>query len=501
MSDPVTAPTPKTDPLIGRRISSYVVEKLLGAGGMGSVYLGVQPEIRKKVAIKFLAPHLNGNPDVVARFFDEAKAVNIIGHENIVDIFDFGKTPEGQNFFVMELLDGPSLAKALEATRAISPARVVDVGRQLASALAAAHARGVIHRDLKPDNVFLLRRAGQTDFVKILDFGIAKLSPPEGDAAVENDRRTKSGMILGTPGYMAPEQASGDQVDARADIYALGVLLYRMLAGDVPFAAQSFTATLLRQLTETAKRLDLIRGDLPEELVVQIDRMLARAPEDRPQTMVDVEADLAVLLAKGGLGTEVIWMGGTPLLGAPAKVPSTGKIVLAQTALDGGPTQMSGPNTEVGEAPAPAARPRRGGLPVAALLGIAVVAVVATFFVLKGRSTPTVQPPAVLIAEPPAVAPPVAAPPANAPPPTAPPAGPFKIRIESLPRGAQVLQGGHSLGVTPLDTQLDAAGPLSLRLGGYREERVEVHRADGMVRAVLQKIPPTKRSPGINLDD
>src|SRR5579883_387344 len=259
------------DPLVGLRVGSFVIEERLGAGGMGSVYRGVQPEIGKRVAIKFLADEFNANPNVVARFFQEAKAVNVIGHENIVDIFDFGRTAEGRNYFVMELLEAPSLERVLDDEKALATSRTVDIARQVASALTAAHSRGIVHRDLKPENVFLIRRAGRTDFVKLLDFGIAKLSArSDGEGGIG---RTQSGMILGTPGYMAPEQAGGGTVDHRADIYALGVLLYRMLAGHIPFEGQTFAQIFRRQLMEEAKPLSTVRADVTaplEQLVLEM---------------------------------------------------------------------------------------------------------------------------------------------------------------------------------------------------------------------------------------
>ena len=487
--------TPLVDSFIGRQVGSYVVEQLLGAGGMGSVYRGVQPAIGKRVAIKFLAPHLNGNPDVVARFFDEAKAVNVIGNENIVDIFDFGKTEAGQNYFVMELLDGPSLEKALEKQRAMSPARAVHVASQIAHALAQAHDRGIVHRDLKPNNVFLVKRAGREDFVKVLDFGIAKLDPPDGQVAGETDRRTKSGMILGTPGYMAPEQASGDPVDARADIYSLGVLLYRMLSGEVPFAAQSFTATLLRQLTETPKRLSQLRPDVPSRLDEMVMKMLARMPEERPQTMSGV-ADLLTAISIEPISNDVSWSPATPA-GAEQRA-----------SLSRQPTSLETPLTHMDEKPI---AHRRSGPPVGALLAIVGVALaVSLFFTVRHRVaadhpadaiaatvTPTPHPVPEVAAptNPPAPVPPI---------PTPPTLGTFTLHVETTPAGAQIFVGDRLAGIAPADLHLDAVGPIVLKLPGFREERIEAHRDDGALRITLHKThvttlprPPT----GISLDD
>ncbi len=496
MSDSPPGSSALVDTLIGRQIGSYVVEHLLGAGGMGSVYRGVQPAIGKRVAIKFLAPHLNGSVDVVARFFDEAKAVNLIGNENIVDIFDFGKTPDGQNFFVMELLDGPSLEKALEKAKALSPARAVNISAQIARALAAAHERGIIHRDLKPDNVFLVRRVGHDDFVKVVDFGIAKLAPPEGAATGEADRRTKSGMILGTPGYMAPEQASGDPVDGRADVYALGVLLYRMLTGVVPFAAQSFTATLLRQLTETPRRVSELRSDVPRELDDLVSRMLARLPAERPATMGEV-ADALTAISVGPLGHDVAWIADTP----------QGREQRAE--LSKLPTSLEAPLTQLEHVPPP---PRRRGPPLAALVGVGVAAVAVPLFLVLHRAPSRLaspDPAPSIAAQVDAAPTTVANPLPPAPPPPAPPTtettGAFTVRIESTPEGAQIFRGDELVGTTPVDLRFDAVGPVTLKLAGYHEERLELHRDDGTVRAALKKrtqgLPHLPHPGGISLDD
>jgi eukaryotic-like serine/threonine-protein kinase len=489
---PPKRPRAGADPLIGQRVGSYIVEQQLGEGGMGAVYCGVQPEIGKRVAIKFLSEQLNAVPELVARFFDEAKAVNLIGHENIVDIFDFGRTVDGRNFFVMELLDGPSLEERVVRDAALSPARAVDIGRQIAGALAAAHDRGIIHRDLKPENVFLVRRGGRDDFVKILDFGIAKLSPTgSGD---DDKRRTKSGMILGTPGYMAPEQASGDTVDARTDVYALGVLLYRMLAGQMPFEAPTFAEILRRQLTEIPRPLGKVRADVDEALAVLVARLLARDPRARPQSMMEV-AETLDEIARGPLGDGVVWYAAEPSGARPSP-----------------PSLVDEP-------------PRRRRSPVAAIAGLSVAVALAAglgVFALRSKRVP---PPAASLTAPAPVPAPVPAPapvpvPAAVPVPVPVPAsGRFMLRVESDPPGAAISDGKKPLGTTPATLDLDAAGPLLLRLAGYREERLEAHRDDGILRAVLRPLPrpapaaprprplphapadAPRKKPGIGLDD
>ena len=210
--------------LEGRSIGNYVVKAMLGEGGMGAVYLGEHPLIGKKVAIKVLKEELASNEDVVRRFFNEARAVNDIHHQNIVDIVDFGKmkNESGNDFvyFIMEFLDGESLAARLRRT-GLKFTETLHVTEQCCSALAASHAKGIVHRDLKPENIYLCPRGGDKNFVKLLDFGIAKLT---GDQP--GSRRTRTGLVMGTPAYMSPEQCEGrGNVDHRADIYALGIVL------------------------------------------------------------------------------------------------------------------------------------------------------------------------------------------------------------------------------------------------------------------------------------
>src|SRR5258708_23836835 len=210
-------------------VGGYLIERELGRGGMGVVYAARHPVIGKRAAIKVLKPALSKNPATVERFIQEARAVNQIGHPNIVDIFALGELPDGRCYLVMDLLDGESLRARVKRgpLHIIEAANVVD---EVASALAAAHGKGFIHRDLKPDNVFLVAVPGRTD-VKLLDFGLAKLKPEAGTRAY----RTATGAMVGTPDYMSPEQQrGGDGVDERTDVFALGVMAFEILTGNKP---------------------------------------------------------------------------------------------------------------------------------------------------------------------------------------------------------------------------------------------------------------------------
>ena len=226
----------------------YRVIRKLGEGGMGVVYLAEHVFIEKKVALKILSEDFARKPELVKRFMQEAKAASKIGHENIVDITDFGETASGSVFFAMEFLDGMDLAQFIEKNSPMQIDRTREIMNQICRALGAAHSKGIVHRDLKPENIFLIEREGKRDFVKILDFGIAKMNAVDD----ESSRLTRTGMIFGTPEYMSPEQAKGDRPDHRVDIYAAGCILYEMLTGDVPFHAETFMGVLTKHMFEEA---------------------------------------------------------------------------------------------------------------------------------------------------------------------------------------------------------------------------------------------------------
>ncbi len=221
------------DPLVGRTLpGGYVILELVGIGGMGRVYRAEQTNLGRTVAVKIIHPHLVGEENTAARFITEARAASRLNHPNSVGIIDFGNTPDGQLYLVMEFLRGRDLARVIHEDGALTFRRIVDVLRQTLAALAEAHNESIVHRDLKPENIILEPVRSGGDFVKVVDFGLAKMR-----AETQQPGITSPGIVCGTPEYMSPEQARGDTLDARSDIYAVGVILYQLVSGRLPFEA------------------------------------------------------------------------------------------------------------------------------------------------------------------------------------------------------------------------------------------------------------------------
>jgi serine/threonine-protein kinase len=286
------------DPLLGQTLAEkYFIEQLIKRGGMGSVYRGKHVMMDKTVAIKVLRPSLAGDDVIVARFSREAKAASRISHPHAVSVTDFGEAENGVVFLVMEYLDGRTLKDVIRSEGPMTLDRAVEIVRQVSGALDAAHQQGVIHRDLKSDNIMLSQTNGG-DWSKVLDFGIAKIQQPEG---VRDNDITAANLVIGTPQYMAPEQCSQTSpIDARSDVYSLGVIVYEMLAGRVPFTGDSPTVIMMKQVGDEPPSVLDARPDLPASIDNLIKKALAKQPADRFQTAGELSEALTKAAAGAG---------------------------------------------------------------------------------------------------------------------------------------------------------------------------------------------------------
>ena len=273
------------DPVVGQLLSgTYEVLRVIGEGGMGRVYEARHSRLaNKRFAIKMLHQELARQPEVVTRFQREAEAASGLSHPNVVGVFDVNTAPDGRPYIVAELLEGEQFGDFLDRSGKLGTGLVIPIVRQVCRALARAHAQGIVHRDVKPENVFLVGGEGG---VKVLDFGISKLSQQESSL-------TKTGMVMGTPDYMAPEQARGDRVDARADVYAVGAILYRALTGRKPFEGLDPMQTLTAALVQEPPRPSMIEPTIPIELELVMQHAMAKETRERFQTMEELDAALA----------------------------------------------------------------------------------------------------------------------------------------------------------------------------------------------------------------
>jgi serine/threonine-protein kinase len=269
----------------------YRIVRLIGEGGMGAVYEGENMRIHRRVAIKVLHAGVAATGEAVARFEREAQAAGRIGSEHIVEVLDLGNLPSGDRYMVMEFMDGDSLSTRIRARGRLSSGEAYPIIHQLLEALVAAHGAGIIHRDLKPDNVYLLKsRGGKSDFVKLLDFGISKFNKLSGDSSFS---MTRTGAVMGTPYYMAPEQAKGSrELDHRVDLYAAGVILYECVTGQVPFNADTFNELLFKIVLEQARPVEQVVPDIDPTFAAIVNKSMAREPAARFQSARDFQIAL-----------------------------------------------------------------------------------------------------------------------------------------------------------------------------------------------------------------
>jgi serine/threonine-protein kinase len=352
---------------VGMMLGSYRLGEVIGEGGMGAVYLAEHIKLGRKVALKTLHPQYAQSPDVVRRFFAEARAVNKIFHEHIVEITDFVENERGVNYYIMEYLKGLPLADLVEREGALPLSRSIGIAVQVCSALSAVHQAGIVHRDLKPDNIFLTERSGQRDFVKLLDFGIAKLFDTDGQTV--NLHTTAAGMIMGTPEYMSPEQARGKSVDYRTDIYSLGVILYELATGVKPFIAETFGEMVVKLSTEDPtepNKVPHIFQQIPRDLEELILQCLEKEPQKRPPSTKEIEDRLRAIavthevqLERFDLSRPVIARGARKwLLGglAVAVAATAAALVIGRLGSAGGEAEAQATPAPV-TAPAPAPAP------------------------------------------------------------------------------------------------------------------------------------------------
>jgi eukaryotic-like serine/threonine-protein kinase len=408
---PVAGTPAVTAELVGATLSGrYQVTRKIGQGGMGAVYEAKHTAIGGRFAIKVLLDKYAKRDAIVARLKQEAQLATSLDHEHIIRVTDFGSTDDGRTFVVMEFLEGESLAERLARESKMSEQSILRIAAQAASALAAAHAKGIVHRDIKPENLFLIKRKEQ-DFVKIVDFGISK-NLRASDEQEEQPRLTQTGMVLGTPLYMSPEQARGDEdLDHRVDIYALGVIMYETATGRVPFAGTNYLSVISQVLNDDPKPVRELRPELTDEFEAIVSRTMAKKREDRYASANALLEDLQALLDDPTHSTE------RARITSPRRKLPRPKIPKLAWAIGG------------------------IGILIAAVT-IAVVMMNGGTPKKRGDKAPQVLPPPVMVDAAVAAPPPVDAPPV-------PETKKIKLEIETDPPGGLVMKESEELGKAP----------------------------------------------------
>jgi serine/threonine protein kinase len=296
----------------------YRIDKLLGEGGMGAVYSATHLRLNKQVAIKIMAHVLTSHPESLARFHREAQVTSALGHPHIVQVFDFSTSPTGQPFLVMEFLEGEDLDQRLARVGRLSPHKTVHIVRQVASALSATHAKGIVHRDLKPANIYLLEATGEDDFVKVLDFGISKVS-------AATSKLTKTSSILGTPRYMSPEQAEGrgEEIDERTDQWALACIAWECLTGQSPFDGENLQAILFKIVSQMPPAMTTLQAGTGPYIEAVLLRALAKRKEERYGNVGVFAAALAAAVDGTTENTSAPRTDNAPLLASETAGPPT----------------------------------------------------------------------------------------------------------------------------------------------------------------------------------
>jgi serine/threonine protein kinase len=472
------------DPLTGQVLDGrYRVESVIGRGGMGLVYKATHIALGKTVAIKVLKSEVSRNDQVMARFRREAQSASAIGSPNICDVSDFGVVPDGATYFVMEYLDGPSLGAAMAKQRPFPTERTLFITFQLCEALGAAHERGIVHRDLKPDNVILVKRGKRTDLVKVLDFGIAKV------AGAVDKKLTHAGQVFGTPHYMSPEQCGGRDVDHRTDIYALGIMIYEMATGQVPFDAEDLMGVLNKQVHEPPVPPHELPApvNVPPGLEAVIMKALAKSPDARYQSIGELRADLELAFPQSLIGWDDLTGSGAFSYAQGTFPPSaSGPVPILVDSRTSPSMRIRADAPTLSPPPAQAARTRIAiGVGALLLLGLASIAI---FLATRPAGTTTIH--------------------ATPLPPIAPsdPAGEgveevrtapstssgvpiTTVRLTSDPTGARVHRGDADLGDTPLvlDIPPGETWRLSLSHDGYETRTIVASAGRGELLVHLSR--------------
>ena len=451
----------------------YQVDYVLGVGSMGIVYGARHAAVGKLVAVKVLRAHLASDAEAIQRFNAEATAATSIGNQHIVETFDFGRLADGAAYLVMEYLEGRSLAELIEGWSPLPLERITKIGVQIAEALNAAHLAGIVHRDLKPDNVFLCEREGDHDFVKILDFGIAKFG-------VSQARLTQAGAVFGTPAYMSPEQALGKATDGRTDIYALGVMLYEMASGRVPFQGENAIAVLSLHANEEPEALSLRVPGVSPDLEAVVHKCLKKDTDARYGSMAELAADLARMAS--GLPVRAEARLGTPSVALPLPTAQEDVGTLPEIGLGSSPVSAPAP-LSVGERGVP--------WPLVLLLLIGVAG--GMFWILRHR-TPGAAASATQV-QPKPLPPPL---PSAA---EADEAAEQEVALVLFPLDARVLLGDKDLGQMPVSVKVREGQPLKVRIvrDGYWTRKLTL---DGTKkRVVIGLVKKDAANPNADDDD
>lgn len=502
----------EVDPLVGKVLNGrFEIIAPLGVGGMGRVYKAMQQPLDRVVALKVLNPRYDGSkdPGFEKRFFLEASMTAKLKHPNTITVHDYGRTDDGIFFIAMEYVEGETLAQALKAGPFPWP-RALYVGAQVARSLREAHKLGLVHRDLKPANIMLLTEGTGGDVVKVLDFGLVKSFTPDRPKAPTDTELTQAGILLGSPLYMAPEQAK-NEADPRTDIYALGVLLFQAMAGRPPFVGKESIDLIVKHIREAPPELRSLVPEVPLEVNALVMKCLEKQPAARFQSM-DELLD-AMRAATSGHGMSGVFADPRSMSGQLPRISSSGVQIVSPAS---GPTRAERPvpatsaDERVTESdahdPREAARRKRlvlGG--VIATVGLAVGAVVA--FRVAGGGDPPAPPPTVVTPTP-VVKPPTPPPKPDAPgkpdvAPTSPAPVLVRFDVTSEPPGATVSSGGAVLGTTPFSFTRERAAEapveleLSFALDGYQPKVVQARGLEGAVTVAeaLAKKSTGKRPP------